>query len=71
MVDLSLCVLLYIDHRVVLDFPSGVGPIFLSSMDCSGGESYLLECSSYDARGVHTCSHSDDVGVRCECKCAS
>ena len=53
-------------HRVE-SFGQGAGPIYLSRLDCHGGEATLLGCESFTgATGVHDCSHSDDVGVHCE-----
>ena len=42
-----------------------MGPILLDHVRCSGEESDLLQC---DHSMVHTCSHSDDVGIICHCK---
>ena len=44
-------------------FGSGSGSIFLDNVGCSGGESSLLDCSYVSGS---TCSHSEDVGVRCQ-----
>ena len=44
-------------------FGSGSGPIFLDDLRCVNQQS-LLECPSRP-HGVVTCSHSNDVGVRC------
>jgi deleted-in-malignant-brain-tumors protein 1 len=43
-------------------FGQGVGLIALSNVQCSGTESKLVECPS----GVISCSHNEDVGVRCQ-----
>ena len=43
-------------------FGSGSGSIFLDNVGCSGGESSLLDCYYVSS----TCSHSEDVGVRCQ-----
>ena len=34
-------------------------------MECTGGESRLLDCSSYQEIGIHNCFHSEDAGVGC------
>ena len=47
-----------------LSFGEGLGPIFLDRVTCSSNSSSLLECDS-NPLGVHTCSHSQDVGVQC------
>jgi len=44
---------------------SGSGPIFLDQLDCNGTENTLLECNAFTGRGLSTCDHSQDVGVRC------
>ena len=41
---------------------SGSGPVFLSELLCDGSERGLLECS---AALLHSCEHSQDVGIRC------
>ena len=48
-------------------FGQGSGGIFLNNVRCSGNEDALINCS-HDGIGVHTCTHSHDVGVRCSCK---
>ncbi|KAL5460336.1 hypothetical protein EMCRGX_G033781 [Ephydatia muelleri] len=45
-------------------FGQGLGPVFLSQVECTGNESALLECSRY-AVGVQNCHHYDDAGVIC------
>ena len=54
-------------------FGHGSGPILLDYVRCTGGESRLLDCSSFGV-GVHSysCGHDDDAGVRCNGRsCAS
>ena len=43
-------------------FGAGIGTSLLSSVNCNGSESSLLECS-YNNNG---CSHTNDAGVRCQ-----
>ncbi len=41
-------------------------PIFLESLDCRSTDRDILLCNSFSlARGITSCSHSQDVGVRC------
>uniref|UniRef100_A0ABM0H1S3 Deleted in malignant brain tumors 1 protein-like n=1 Tax=Saccoglossus kowalevskii TaxID=10224 RepID=A0ABM0H1S3_SACKO len=49
----------------VKHFGPGVDPILIGSIDCCGHESSLAECE-HSNWGVHTCSHSQDVGVICK-----
>ena len=41
-------------------------PIFLDQLNCDGSESELFECGRHTGIGLHTCDHSQDVGIRCE-----
>ena len=41
----------------------GSGPIFLDELECEGSEERVLDCHS--SLGVHSCSHDQDVAVRC------
>ena len=45
-------------------FGQGSGPIILNSLQCTGLEYRLIECV-HGGLGVHSCSHDQDVGVRC------
>ena len=45
-------------------FSSGVGPIHLNNVDCSGSESRLLDCSHSSTVSCNN-GHSEDAGVRC------
>ena len=47
-----------------LSFGEGSGPIFLSRVTCTSSDLELLDCDS-DPIGIHTCSHSEDVGIQC------
>ena len=40
-------------------------PIFLEQLDCTSSDSNLLECNSFSARGIHSCTHQQDVSVQC------
>ena len=48
-------------------FGTGSGPVFFADVGCSGSEKNLLECSKTVFVGTH-CTHSRDVGVRCQRK---
>ena len=47
---------------------STLTPIFLDKVHCSGNESVLTECDRFSDIGIHTCNHSQDVGIICYCK---
>ena len=49
-------------------FGQGVNPIFLRDMGCTGTELNLLECPS-NPFIESSCTHSQDVGLRCEGAC--
>ena len=46
-------------------FGEGSGPIFLSSLHCSGTETSLLDCHTLKGIGINKCVHSQDAGVTC------
>ena len=46
-------------------FGQGTGPIFFTDVGCSGSESSLLACSR-NVFAVSSCTHSRDVGLKCE-----
>ena len=46
-------------------FGQGTGPIFFTDVGCSGLETSLLTCSR-NVFGVTSCTHSRDVGLKCE-----
>ena len=48
-------------------FGQGSGPIFLTNVHCSGSEMSLLECPRTVFVGT-ACTHSRDVGLRCQRK---
>ncbi|XP_028414891.1 deleted in malignant brain tumors 1 protein-like [Dendronephthya gigantea] len=45
--------------------PSGSGVIWLSEMDCTGGEQNITSCFHASWAGYNFCSHRDDAGVEC------
>ena len=46
-------------------YGEGSGPVFLSSLGCTGSEDNLLQCPHAVFVGTH-CTHARDVGLRCE-----
>ena len=40
-------------------------PIFLEQLDCDATDSDLLQCNRFSAKGIHSCTHAQDVSVRC------
>lgn len=45
-------------------FGRGRDEIYLDDLDCNGTEADLLTCPIVPTT-THSCSHSDDAGVRC------
>ena len=45
-------------------FGEGTGRIWLDNVQCTGSERVLLECIT-NSSGVNSCTHAQDVGVRC------
>ena len=43
----------------------GSGPIWLDNVVCTGTESMLASCGHLGFNVTRSCSHSEDVGVRC------
>ena len=48
----------------ISEFSQGSGPIFLDEVACDGEEERIMECGG-TAPGVHTCTHNQDVAIRC------
>ena len=48
------------------EFAFGSGPIFLDQLDCNGDEQSLVDCAIHSPIGIHSCDHSEDVGIQCE-----
>ena len=48
-----------------LSFGIGEGPIYLSGIHCHGSEERLVNCSR-NLENLANCTHSQDVGVRCQ-----
>ena len=46
-------------------FGPGTGPVWLSQVGCLGNESKLSHCIHNGAGNVESCSHAQDIGVRC------
>lgn len=63
--DGNLGVTVYI--RASTLFGPGSGPVFLADVRCGGSETSLLECRGTVFVGTE-CTHSRDVGVRCQRK---
>ena len=53
-------------YRNANQYGQGTGPILMSNVGCTGTESRVLDCSYYP---FHECTHSYDVGIKCEGKC--
>lgn len=46
-------------------YGQGVGPIWLSNVDCKGRESSLVNCPHRGWGNVGSCTHGDDAGAKC------
>lgn len=46
-------------------YGEGTGRIWLSNVQCSGSEFKLSNCQA-SSIGVHSCTHAQDAGVKCE-----
>ena len=63
--SLSLCSFVGVTVYSSSPFGQGNGPIFFTDVGCSGSETSLLMCSR-NVFGVTSCTHSRDVGLKCE-----
>ena len=58
-----------ISESITISTFSNVGnlsvPIFLEELDCRPTDSDILQCNTFSTLGIHSCSHSEDVSVRC------
>ena len=48
----------------LVNYGGGSGPIWYDRVRCNGNEASLTQCA-HRGLGVHSCSHSRDVGVIC------
>ena len=46
-------------------FGQGKGPIWLDNVQCTGSESTLANCGHLGFKIIRSCSHYEDIGVRC------
>ena len=46
-------------------FGQGTGPIWLDSVQCTGSETHLVNCTNRGDIGIHDCGHDEDAGVEC------
>lgn len=56
--------------RINSQYGPGAGPILMASVDCSGSEESILECS-HRSCNIFSCSHYSDAGVTCERNCTN
>ena len=49
----------------VAGFGEGMGRIWLTSAQCTGSETELMNCTA-NSSGVNSCTHSQDAAVRCQ-----
>ncbi|XP_071505117.1 scavenger receptor cysteine-rich domain-containing protein DMBT1-like isoform X1 [Diadema antillarum] len=54
-----------VDNSNILYFESGTGSIYLDEVACLGSESRLADCPHQGWDSVTSCSHAEDIGVRC------
>ena len=47
-------------------FGEGTGRIWLDSIQCTGNEREISNCSRASSNGLNFCTHTQDAGVRCQ-----
>ena len=57
----------YITYNSSAYYGAGLGSIWLSYLNCQGGETSLFSCPANQI-GVNHCYHYEDAGVKCYCK---
>ena len=57
---------LFSGAQVDVFFGAGMGPIYLSDVQCTGMETSILNCSHGNQVGITTCDHTQDAAIRCE-----
>ena len=57
---------LFSGAQVDMFFGAGVGPIYLSDVQCTGMETNILNCRRGNQIGITTCDHTQDAAIRCE-----
>ena len=50
-------------------FITDVVPIALTSIVCNGNESSLSECTFTEYTDDHSCTHQNDIIIKCDGKC--
>ena len=55
--------LIALDATTLYNVPAGTGPVTM--LGCAGTESRVIDCNLFKVNYFYSCSHSDDVGVRC------
>ena len=67
---LNLSIGLISTERDLDNILDGLVPIRLTNVVCAGNETSLSDCSFDGVNGDPTCTHADDVIIRCFCKFA-
>ena len=55
--------LIALDATTLYNVSAGTSPITM--LNCAGTEPRVIDCTLFKANYLDSCSHSDDVGVRC------
>ena len=58
----------YINNYTNASYGAGSRSIWLGNLNCQGNETSLFSCPG-NKIGDRKCSHHEDIGVRCYCKC--